>query len=44
MKKVQITYTFVNPNRAKTVEQVMQQIIIEKILSLQENGAFLETD
>lgn len=44
MKKAQIKYTFVNPNDAKTVELALQKIIIEKILSLQANGAFSESN
>ncbi len=43
VKKVQIKYTFVNPNSTKAVERAIQQIVIEKILSLQESGAFLES-
>jgi hypothetical protein len=32
--KPQLTYTFINPNSDKEVENILKQILVEKLLSL----------
>lgn len=32
-KKVELTYTFVNPNTAKQVEEQLKKVITEKLLN-----------
>ena len=39
MKKQQVSYTFVNPNRAETFERVLCKILVEKLVSGQSTAA-----
>lgn len=41
MKKAKLTYTWINPNRPEVIERMLQQIIVEKILSQHEKDEFL---
>ena len=39
MKKHQVSYTFVNPNRAEAFERVLCKILVEKLVSGQTQSA-----
>lgn len=39
MKKQQVSYTFINPNRADIFEQVLCKILVEKLVSGQMQNA-----